>query len=104
MKLIDVPAYNNCVFVHDQLNENLPESFSNFFKTAPKQHKNNTRGSRNNTIYLFIYLFRKDSLNKGKTCLSRLDVSKQNRRVLFSSLPVSANLTKLRLVTTTIPN
>ena len=50
MKLIDVPAYNNCVFVHDQLNENLPESFSNFFKTAPKQHKNNTRGSRNNTI------------------------------------------------------
>ena len=50
MKFKDILAYNNCIFVHDQLNENLPESFSNFFMTAPAQHNYNTRGSRNNTI------------------------------------------------------
>ena len=25
----DILAYNDCIFVHDQLNENLPKSFSN---------------------------------------------------------------------------
>ena len=46
----DILAYNNCIFVHNQLNENLPKSFSKFFTTAPVQHNYNTRGSRNNTI------------------------------------------------------
>ena len=50
VKFKDILAYNNCIFVHDQLNENLPESFSNFFMTAPAQHNYNTRGSRNNSI------------------------------------------------------
>ena len=50
MKLEDIFAYNNCIFVHDQRNGNLPESFSNFFTTAPAQHNSNTRGSCNNTI------------------------------------------------------
>ena len=35
MKFKDILAYSNCIFVHDQLNENLPESLSNFFATAP---------------------------------------------------------------------
>ena len=50
MKFKDILAYNNCIFQHDQLKENLPESFSNFFMTAPAQHYYNTRGSGNNTI------------------------------------------------------
>ena len=50
MKFKDILAYNNCIFAHDQLNENLPESFSNFFMTAPAQHNYNTRGSCNNSI------------------------------------------------------
>ena len=50
VKFKDILAYNNCIFVHDQLNENLPESFSDFFMTAPAQHNYNTRGSRNNSI------------------------------------------------------
>ena len=50
VKFKDILAYNNCIFVHDQLNENLPESFSNFFMTAPAQHNYNTRCSRNNSI------------------------------------------------------
>ena len=37
MKFKDILAYNNCIFAHDQLNENLPKSFSNFFMTTPAQ-------------------------------------------------------------------
>ena len=41
MKFKDILAYDNCIFVHDQLNENLPESFSNVLTTAPVQHNYN---------------------------------------------------------------
>ena len=47
MRFKDILAYNNCIFVHDQLNENLLETFSNVFTTAPAQHIYNTC---NNTI------------------------------------------------------
>ena len=50
IKFKDILAYNNCISVHDQLNENLPRSFNKSFSTAPAQHNYNTRGSRNNTI------------------------------------------------------
>ena len=50
VKFKDILAYNNCIFVHDQINENLPKSFSKFFTTAPAQHNYDTRGTRNNTI------------------------------------------------------
>ena len=43
IKFRDILAYNNCIFVHDQLNENLPKSFNKFFTTAPAQHNYNTR-------------------------------------------------------------
>ena len=49
IKFKDILAYNNCIFVHDQLNENLPKSFNKFFTTAPAQHNYNTRASHNNT-------------------------------------------------------
>ena len=49
IKFKDILAYNNCIFVHDQLNGNLPKSFNKFFTTAPAQHNYNTRGSYNNT-------------------------------------------------------
>ena len=50
IKFNDILAYNNSIFVHDQLNENQPKSFHKFFKTTPAQHNYNIRGSRNNTI------------------------------------------------------
>ena len=50
MKFKVILAYNDSIFVHGQLNENLPESFSNFFMTAPAQHNDNTRGGCNNSI------------------------------------------------------
>ena len=50
IKFKDILAYNNCIFVYNKLNENLPRSFNKFFTTAPAQHNYNTRGSHNNTI------------------------------------------------------
>ena len=50
IKFKDIVAYNNCIFVHEQLNENLLKSFNKFFTTAPAQHNYNTRGSHKNTI------------------------------------------------------
>ena len=49
-KFKDILAYNKFIFVHDQLNENLPENFCNFFMTASAQHNYNTRCSHNNSI------------------------------------------------------
>ena len=50
MKFKDILAYNNCIFVHDQLNENLPESFSNFFMTAPAHRNNSIIKSTTNSV------------------------------------------------------
>ena len=50
IKFKDIHTYNNCIFLHDQPNENLPKSFSKLFTTAPAQHNYNIRGSCNNTI------------------------------------------------------
>ena len=50
IKFEDILAYDNCIFVHDQLNEDLPKSFNKFFMTAQAQQNYNARGSRNNTI------------------------------------------------------
>ena len=50
IKFEDMLAYDNCIFVHDQLNEDLPKSFNKFFMTAQAQQNYNARGSRNNTI------------------------------------------------------
>ena len=50
MKLKDILLYNNCIFAHNQINENLPENFKDFFQTAANQHNYITRGTINKTI------------------------------------------------------
>ena len=50
MKLKDILLYNNCIFAQNQINENLPENFKDFFQTAANQHSCNTRGTTNKTI------------------------------------------------------
>ena len=50
MKLKDILLNNNCIFAHNQINENLPENFKDFFQTAANQHNYNTRGTTNKTI------------------------------------------------------
>ena len=50
MKLKDILLYNNCIFGLNQIHENLPENFKDFFQTAANQHSCNTRGTTNKTI------------------------------------------------------
>ena len=50
MKLKDILLYNNWIFSYDQINENLPENFKDFFLTAENQHNYNTKGTTNKTI------------------------------------------------------
>ena len=50
MKLKDILLYNNCIFAHNQINEDFPENFKDFFQTEANQHNYNTRGTTNKTI------------------------------------------------------
>ena len=50
MKLKDILLYYNCLFAYDQINENLPENFKDFFLLTETQHNYNTRGTANKTI------------------------------------------------------
>ena len=43
-------SLNNCLFIYDQLCDNLPNPFSNYFKLLKNQHKHKTRGSNNFTL------------------------------------------------------
>ena len=44
-KLQNIIALNNCLFIYDQLYDNLPNTFSNYFKLLKNEHRHNTRGS-----------------------------------------------------------
>ena len=103
IKFKDTLAYNNCIFVHDQLNENLPKSFNKFFTTAPAQHNYNTRGSHNNTIIKSITNSVIYGLNSVKhratsdwnamikdintTCTDRQDLMKSLKECIFGFYP-----------------
>ena len=50
MKMKDILTYNNCPFVHDQINKNLLNTFAEYFVIASNQHSYNTRGSKYKTI------------------------------------------------------
>ena len=50
MKLKDILLYYTCIFAYDQINENLPENFKDFFLIAENQHNYNTRGTTNKAI------------------------------------------------------
>ena len=45
-KLKNIIKIANCQFVYDQLKNNLPETFSNFFTLNTQLHKRNTRKNR----------------------------------------------------------
>ena len=38
MKIKDILAFNNCLFVYDQINEDMPSNFDDFFVTSENQH------------------------------------------------------------------
>ena len=45
LKLQNIITLNNCLFIYDQLCDNLPNTFSNYFKLLKNQCRRNTRGS-----------------------------------------------------------
>ena len=60
MKMKDILNYNNCLFVHDQINEKLPNTIVEYFIIASNQHSYNTRGSKYKTII--------NSISNSTTC------------------------------------
>ena len=44
LKLIDLIKLNNILFVYDQINNNLPNTFENYFQLKRQQHNHFTRG------------------------------------------------------------
>ena len=44
-KLQNIITLNNCLFIYDQLCDNLPNAFSNYFKLLKNQHRDNRRDS-----------------------------------------------------------
>ena len=53
LKLQKIIALKNCLLIYDQLCDNLPNPFSNYFKLLKDQHRHNTRGS--NKVESFMY-------------------------------------------------
>ena len=51
MKLKDILLYYNCIFAYDQINENMPENFKDFFLTAENQHNYNKNDNQLNNIW-----------------------------------------------------
>ena len=47
LKLTDIVKFNNCLFVFDQINSNLPEAFKYYFTTTNTAQGYNTRGTHN---------------------------------------------------------
>ena len=46
----DILTFNNWLFVYDQIHEDMPSNFEDFFTTSENQHPYNTRDEKNNTI------------------------------------------------------
>ena len=57
LKLKDIILLNNCQFVYNQINNNLPNIFNNYFTQSNYFHEHNTRGLKltvptvNTTMY-----------------------------------------------------
>ena len=50
MKMKDNLTFNNCFFVYDQINDDIPSNFDDFFITLENQYSYNISGRKNNTI------------------------------------------------------
>ena len=66
MKMKDILTYNNCLFVHDQINEKLPNTFAKYFIIVLSQHSYNTKENKYKTIVKTINNSTTYSLNSSK--------------------------------------
>ena len=52
LKLKDQISLSNCLFVHDQINKELPESFSNYFTPTNELYPIVTRNSKTGKLFI----------------------------------------------------
>ena len=52
LNIYDQVTLNNCLFVFDQLNGNIPESFTDYFMKTQQIHNHNTRGAQRKHLYI----------------------------------------------------
>jgi hypothetical protein len=52
LKFRDIVTLKNLIFVHDYLNNNLPESFAGFFTRVGDTHPHNTRNAAQGHLYV----------------------------------------------------
>ena len=62
LKLIDIIKLNNILFVYDQINNNLPNAFENYFQLKRQQHNHFTRGNTLNVPQVNTSLYGSNSI------------------------------------------
>ena len=62
LKLIDLIKLNNILFVYDQINNNLPNTFENYFQLKRQQHNHFTRGKILNVPQVNTSLYGSNSI------------------------------------------
>ena len=62
LKLIDLIKPNNILFVYDQINNNLPNAFENYFQLKRQQHNHFTRGNTLNVPQVNSSLYGSNSI------------------------------------------
>ena len=62
LKLIDLIKLNNILFVYDQINNNLPNAFENYFQLKRQQHNHFTRGKILNVPQVNTSLYGSNSI------------------------------------------
>ena len=62
LKLIELIKLNNILFVYDQINNNLPNAFENYFQLKRQQHNHFTRGNTLNVPQVNTSLYGSNSI------------------------------------------
>ena len=86
LKLQNIITLKNCLFIYDQLCDNLPNAFSNYVKLLKDQHRQNTRDS--NKFTLNVSRVNTESYGSNSVKIKAIkDWNKKNKKN-----PVSVNM------------
>ena len=56
MEMKDILTFSNCLFVYDQINEDMPSNFDDFFTTS-ETNTDTIQGLEKIIIFLFLFNF-----------------------------------------------
>ena len=83
LKLKDLITFNNCLFVFDQLKEDLPQAFKNFFLKKYDHHIYNTQGTKKTLLNVPLKNTSKYG-TKSITSRSIFNWKDMNKKIEFS--------------------